>query len=164
VCSFFKISTEIFDFNRYVCFCFRKITLEHLGMIKAIFVRWRLVGNSIFCLRYLGYTFYSVSTLENALSWVGFLFDVLFYISHCSPSLLQINGIKTLVKSYLPFKDAHVRPDIDSLLDILRNMLSYGEISKDLQSRYISFRLQSYMFYCQFKYYVLICARMQSSW
>ncbi|CAJ2649386.1 unnamed protein product [Trifolium pratense] len=48
--------------------------------------------------------------------------------------MLKINGIKTLIKSYLPFKDAHVRPDIDSLLDILRNMLSYGEISKDLQS------------------------------
>ncbi|XP_024637720.1 sister chromatid cohesion protein PDS5 homolog A isoform X2 [Medicago truncatula] len=48
--------------------------------------------------------------------------------------MLKIYGIKTLVKSYLPFKDAHVRPDIDSLLDILRNMLSYGEMSKDLQS------------------------------
>ncbi|XP_019463683.1 PREDICTED: sister chromatid cohesion protein PDS5 homolog A-like isoform X1 [Lupinus angustifolius] len=48
--------------------------------------------------------------------------------------MLKIYGIKTLVKSYLPVKDAHVRPNINSLLDILRNMLSYGEISKDLQS------------------------------
>ncbi|RZB64213.1 Sister chromatid cohesion protein PDS5-like B isoform B [Glycine soja] len=48
--------------------------------------------------------------------------------------VLKIYGIKTIVKSYLPIKDAHVRPGIDGLLDILRNMLSYGEISKDLQS------------------------------
>ncbi|RDX94616.1 Sister chromatid cohesion protein PDS5-like B, partial [Mucuna pruriens] len=48
--------------------------------------------------------------------------------------VLKIYGIKTIVKSYLPVKDAHVRPGIDGLLDILRNMLSYGEISKDLQS------------------------------
>ncbi|XP_019425447.1 PREDICTED: sister chromatid cohesion protein PDS5 homolog A-A-like isoform X1 [Lupinus angustifolius] len=47
---------------------------------------------------------------------------------------LKIYGIKTLVKSYLPVKDAHVRPGIDGLLDILRNMLSFGEISKDLHS------------------------------
>jgi sister-chromatid-cohesion protein PDS5 len=38
------------------------------------------------------------------------------------------------VKSYLPVKDALVRPGIDGLLDILRNMLSYGEISKDIKS------------------------------
>lgn len=43
------------------------------------------------------------------------------------------------MKSYLPVKDAHVRTGIDGLLDILRNILSYGEISKDLLSRYISF-------------------------
>ncbi|XP_058753154.1 sister chromatid cohesion protein PDS5 homolog A-like isoform X1 [Vicia villosa] len=48
--------------------------------------------------------------------------------------MLKIYGIKTLVKSYLPFNDAHVRMDIESLLDILRQMLSYGEISEDLQS------------------------------
>lgn len=42
------------------------------------------------------------------------------------------------MKSYLPAKDAHVRPGIDGLLGILRNILSYGEISKELQSRYIS--------------------------
>ncbi|KOM53264.1 hypothetical protein LR48_Vigan09g192300 [Vigna angularis] len=48
--------------------------------------------------------------------------------------VLKIYGIKTLVKSYLPAKDAHVRPGIDGLLGILRNILSYGEISKELQS------------------------------
>ncbi|CAJ1962734.1 unnamed protein product [Sphenostylis stenocarpa] len=48
--------------------------------------------------------------------------------------VLKIYGIKTIVKSYLPVKDAHIRPGIDGLLDILRNMLSYGEISKELQS------------------------------
>ncbi|MED6131709.1 hypothetical protein PIB30_012146 [Stylosanthes scabra] len=48
--------------------------------------------------------------------------------------MLKIYGIKTIVKSYLPVKDAHVRSGIDGLLDTLRNMLSYGEISKDLQS------------------------------
>ncbi|KAI4298831.1 hypothetical protein L6164_032348 [Bauhinia variegata] len=48
--------------------------------------------------------------------------------------MLKIYGIKTLVKSYLPVKDAHVRHRIDVLLDVLRNMLSYGEISKDIQS------------------------------
>lgn len=47
----------------------------------------------------------------------------------------QIFGIKTLVKSYLPVKDAHVRPGINGLLDILRNILSLGEISKDVESR-----------------------------
>ena len=48
---------------------------------------------------------------------------------------LQIFGIKTLVKSYLPVKDAHLRLGIDSLLDILKNILSFGEISKDIESR-----------------------------
>ncbi|KAJ7946454.1 sister chromatid cohesion protein PDS5-like A-A-like [Quillaja saponaria] len=48
--------------------------------------------------------------------------------------ILKIYGIKTLVKSYLPAKDAHVRPGIDGLLDILRNILSFGEISKDVES------------------------------
>ncbi|CAJ1941535.1 unnamed protein product [Sphenostylis stenocarpa] len=48
--------------------------------------------------------------------------------------MLKIYGIKTFVKSYLPVKDAHVRPDIDRILDILRNILLYGEISKDLKS------------------------------
>lgn len=48
--------------------------------------------------------------------------------------VLKIYGIKTVVKSYLPVKDALVRPGIDGLLDILRNILSYGEISKDIKS------------------------------
>ncbi|CAJ2658166.1 unnamed protein product [Trifolium pratense] len=48
--------------------------------------------------------------------------------------VLKIYGIKTVVKSYLPVKDALVRPGIDGLLDILRNVLSYGEISKDIKS------------------------------
>ncbi|GFY91653.1 binding protein [Actinidia rufa] len=47
---------------------------------------------------------------------------------------LKIFGIKTLVKSYLPVKDAHLRLGIDSLLDILKNILSFGEISKDIES------------------------------
>lgn len=49
--------------------------------------------------------------------------------------VLQIYGIKTLVKSYLPVKDAHIRPGIDDLLGILKNMLSYGEMSEDIESR-----------------------------
>ncbi|XP_028754953.1 sister chromatid cohesion protein PDS5 homolog B-A isoform X2 [Neltuma alba] len=48
--------------------------------------------------------------------------------------MLKIYGIKTLVKSYLPVKDAHVRSGIDGLLDILKNMLTYGEISSDIRS------------------------------
>ncbi|KAL2339290.1 hypothetical protein Fmac_013736 [Flemingia macrophylla] len=48
--------------------------------------------------------------------------------------MLKIYGIKTFVKSYLAVKDAHVRMNIDSLLDTLRNILSYGEISKDIKS------------------------------
>ncbi|XP_038690339.1 sister chromatid cohesion protein PDS5 homolog A-like isoform X1 [Tripterygium wilfordii] len=48
--------------------------------------------------------------------------------------LLKIYGIKTLVKSYLPVKDAQLRPNIDDLIGILRNILSYGEISKDIES------------------------------
>lgn len=78
-----------------------------------------------------------VSVFYNLIHWivlVGFHIDPFFLLS-----LLQIYGIKTLVKSYLPAKDAHVRPGIDGLLGILRNILSYGEISKELQSRYISF-------------------------
>lgn len=61
-------------------------------------------------------------------------FPTHFFGSYCG--LLQIYGIKTLVKSYLPVKDAHVRPGIDGLLDILRNILSFGEMSKDIESRY----------------------------
>ncbi|KAG8649135.1 hypothetical protein MANES_08G068700v8 [Manihot esculenta] len=48
--------------------------------------------------------------------------------------LLKIYGIKTLVKSYLPVKDVQLRPGIDGLLEILRNVLMFGEISKDIES------------------------------
>ncbi|PON57633.1 Coatomer beta subunit [Parasponia andersonii] len=48
--------------------------------------------------------------------------------------LLKIFGMKTLVKSYLPVKDANVRPGIDGLLEILKDMLSFGEMSKDIES------------------------------
>ncbi|KAI9119740.1 hypothetical protein K1719_009129 [Acacia pycnantha] len=48
--------------------------------------------------------------------------------------MLKIYGIKTLVKSYLPVKDAHVRSGIDGLLDILKNMLTYGKISSEIHS------------------------------
>ncbi|CAL9087272.1 unnamed protein product [Musa acuminata var. zebrina] len=44
--------------------------------------------------------------------------------------LIKIFGIKTLVKSYLPAKDAHLRPGIEKLLEILKNILSYGEIAQ----------------------------------
>ncbi|KAL5972453.1 hypothetical protein ACLOJK_041708 [Asimina triloba] len=48
--------------------------------------------------------------------------------------LLKVFGIKTLVKSYLPLKDSHLRPGIENLLGILKNILSFGEISKDIKS------------------------------
>ncbi|XWS12972.1 hypothetical protein CRYUN_Cryun37aG0135600 [Craigia yunnanensis] len=48
--------------------------------------------------------------------------------------LLKVFGIKTLVKSYLPVKDAHLRPAINDLLGLLRNILSFGEISEDIES------------------------------
>ncbi|KAJ9566892.1 hypothetical protein OSB04_002858 [Centaurea solstitialis] len=47
---------------------------------------------------------------------------------------LKIFGIKTLVKSYLPIKDAHHRLGIDKLIKDLQNILSFGEISKDIES------------------------------
>ncbi|KFK31352.1 hypothetical protein AALP_AA6G101300 [Arabis alpina] len=47
---------------------------------------------------------------------------------------LKIYGIKTLVKSYLPFKDAHLRTGVDDLLGLLKNILSFGEVSEDLKS------------------------------
>ncbi|RZC50995.1 hypothetical protein C5167_019417 [Papaver somniferum] len=47
---------------------------------------------------------------------------------------LKIYGIKTLVKSYLPEKDAHLRLGFDNLLGILKNVLTIGEISKDIKS------------------------------
>ncbi|XP_019242309.1 PREDICTED: sister chromatid cohesion protein PDS5 homolog B-like [Nicotiana attenuata] len=47
---------------------------------------------------------------------------------------LKIFGIKTLVKSYLPVKDAHLRLGVDDLLGILKNILSFGEISMQIKS------------------------------
>ncbi|KAI3718580.1 hypothetical protein L6452_19457 [Arctium lappa] len=47
---------------------------------------------------------------------------------------LKIFGIKALVKSYLPVKDAHLRLGIDELMKDLQNILSFGEISKDVES------------------------------
>ncbi|CAA6670696.1 unnamed protein product [Spirodela intermedia] len=48
--------------------------------------------------------------------------------------LLKIFGIKTLVRSYLPTKDALLRSGIENLLGILRNILSFGEISNSIKS------------------------------
>ncbi|XP_011002359.1 PREDICTED: sister chromatid cohesion protein PDS5 homolog A-B-like isoform X2 [Populus euphratica] len=48
--------------------------------------------------------------------------------------LLKVYGLKTLVKSYLPVKDVQLRRGIDDLLEILRNVLMFGEISKDIES------------------------------
>ncbi|XP_008805490.2 sister chromatid cohesion protein PDS5 homolog A isoform X2 [Phoenix dactylifera] len=48
--------------------------------------------------------------------------------------LLKIFGIKTLVKSYLPAKDAHLRPGIEKLVEILKNILSFGDISDNIES------------------------------
>ncbi|XP_010530075.1 PREDICTED: sister chromatid cohesion protein PDS5 homolog A-like [Tarenaya hassleriana] len=47
---------------------------------------------------------------------------------------LKIYGIKTLVKSYLPFNDAHLRAGVDDLLGLLKNILSFGEVSEDIES------------------------------
>ncbi|CAN6856306.1 unnamed protein product [Brassica oleracea] len=47
---------------------------------------------------------------------------------------LKIYGIKTLVKSYLPLKDAHLRTGVDDLLILLKNILSFGEISEEIDS------------------------------
>ncbi|KAL3519260.1 hypothetical protein ACH5RR_017409 [Cinchona calisaya] len=47
---------------------------------------------------------------------------------------LKIFGIKTLVKSYLPVKDAHLRLGIDDLILVLKNILCYGEISREIES------------------------------
>ncbi|CAN4127000.1 unnamed protein product [Withania somnifera] len=47
---------------------------------------------------------------------------------------MKIFGIKTLVQSYLPVKDANLRLGIDDLLGILKNILSFGEISVQIKS------------------------------
>ncbi|OMO64698.1 Armadillo-like helical [Corchorus olitorius] len=48
--------------------------------------------------------------------------------------LPAVFGVKTLVKSYLPVKDAHLRPGIDDLLGLLKNILMFGEVSEDIES------------------------------
>ncbi|GAB4830723.1 hypothetical protein Ancab_004756 [Ancistrocladus abbreviatus] len=48
--------------------------------------------------------------------------------------LLKIFGMKTLVKTYLPVKDAHLRVGIDSLIEMLRNILYFGEVSREIES------------------------------
>ncbi|KAF7094903.1 hypothetical protein CFC21_097177 [Triticum aestivum] len=48
--------------------------------------------------------------------------------------LLKIYGIKTLVKSCLPCKDAQVHPGIEKLMDILKSILTYGDISPNMIS------------------------------
>ncbi|XP_042462438.1 sister chromatid cohesion protein PDS5 homolog A-like [Zingiber officinale] len=48
--------------------------------------------------------------------------------------LTKMFGIKTLVKSYIPAKDAHMRPGIEKLLEILQKIFSYGEISEEIRS------------------------------
>ncbi|XP_062233052.1 sister chromatid cohesion protein PDS5 homolog A-like [Phragmites australis] len=48
--------------------------------------------------------------------------------------LLKICGIKTLVKSYLSCKDAQAHPGIENLMGILKNILTYGDISPNMVS------------------------------
>ncbi|EPS63564.1 hypothetical protein M569_11220, partial [Genlisea aurea] len=45
-----------------------------------------------------------------------------------------IFGIKTLVKSFLPVKDAHLRSGIDNIIGIIKNILLFGDISEDITS------------------------------
>ncbi|KAM0917721.1 hypothetical protein ACQ4PT_009179 [Festuca glaucescens] len=45
--------------------------------------------------------------------------------------LLKIYGIKTLVKSCVPCKDGEAHPGIENLMGILKNILTYGDISPD---------------------------------
>ncbi|KAF6171234.1 hypothetical protein GIB67_036902 [Kingdonia uniflora] len=47
---------------------------------------------------------------------------------------LKIFGIKALVKSYLPIKDFHLRLGFANPLKILKNVLAFGEILKDMES------------------------------
>ncbi|XP_078443131.1 binding protein isoform X2 [Wolffia australiana] len=47
---------------------------------------------------------------------------------------LKIFALKTLVRSYMPAKDALLRTGIEKLLGILKNVLSFGEISNSIKS------------------------------
>eukprot|EP01018_Ginkgo_biloba_P037003 Gb_06732 [translate_table: standard] len=48
--------------------------------------------------------------------------------------LLKIYGIKALVKSYLPKKDAHLRQRVKALFGVLTKFITSGEISDDVKS------------------------------
>ncbi|XP_068637108.1 sister chromatid cohesion protein PDS5 homolog A-like isoform X2 [Aristolochia californica] len=48
--------------------------------------------------------------------------------------LLKIYGIKALVKSFLPVKDAPLHHGIEKLLEILRSILSFGEVAEEIKS------------------------------
>ncbi|KAL3624924.1 Sister chromatid cohesion protein PDS5 A [Castilleja foliolosa] len=39
-----------------------------------------------------------------------------------------------MVKSYLPVKDAHLRSGIDDVIGIIKNILFFGDISKEIES------------------------------
>ncbi|KAF5177353.1 sister chromatid cohesion protein PDS5-like protein [Thalictrum thalictroides] len=55
----------------------------------------------------------------------------------CSTSCrLKIYGLKTLVKSFLPYQGTHVRPQIKELFIILSKILPEGEFLDDSISRY----------------------------
>ncbi|XP_051133719.1 sister chromatid cohesion protein PDS5 homolog A [Andrographis paniculata] len=47
---------------------------------------------------------------------------------------LKIFGIKALVKSYLPVKDALLRGGIDDIVGLLKNILLFGDMSSDIES------------------------------
>ncbi|KAJ7523458.1 hypothetical protein O6H91_18G050900 [Diphasiastrum complanatum] len=54
--------------------------------------------------------------------------------SKSKETLLKIYGIKTLVKSFLPNKDAHLRQRLKGLCGVLLKLLQSGEIHEDVQS------------------------------
>ncbi|GER37526.1 sister chromatid cohesion protein pds5 [Striga asiatica] len=47
---------------------------------------------------------------------------------------LKIFGLKALVKSYLPVKDIQLRSGVDDLINIIKNILFFGDISKEIKS------------------------------
>lgn len=52
-------------------------------------------------------------------------------------SLIQIYGLKVLVKSFLPIKDSHLRTSkLKGLLGVVAKLLTIGEVSEDIKSRY----------------------------
>ncbi|CAN6479783.1 unnamed protein product [Victoria cruziana] len=48
--------------------------------------------------------------------------------------LLKIFAIKTLVKSYLPVKDSLLRTGLENLLEMLKGVLTFGEVSQGVES------------------------------